>query len=553
MKRFLGTVVLLVLGVSLAFAGGRQAAGSSQRVTPAPGPLGKYNPPLTVQFARSTSASDRYDEGYSLEHNEWTIENEEQLGIITKYLWTADVSQYNQKMAASIASGDLADVFSVNQQQFDMLKRNNLIWDLTDVYNEYASDITKNAMDSDPKQTNLAKVNGRLMAIPQLGHTLDTRVLWIRQDWLEKLGLPPPKTLADVKLIAEAFVTRDPDGNGQNDTMGLVFQTDPNTGPFSSLSIGDFIAAYHGYHTGWIKDSSGNLVYAGIQPEVKQGLAAMNEWYRQGLIAKDWVNLSWDECVAIILSGRAGIFMGAFWFPTNLVQFEAMQPGGKLYAYPNVSADSRPARIMTDIAMNYYVVNKKFQNPEALIKLVNYMYEFYYGTSDIRGKRPYLFTSVSQGYENWIHNTTANVWLPNKNFAYHLDIREAINTGDTSKLNSESRGYYDWIIKWRNNDRSEGWPWVYNFVFGPDEGSSETAIEAYVNNDLILLSEFNGSPTETMITRQSSLEDLRNEVYTKIIVGELPVSAFDTFVTDWKRQGGDDITREVNAWYRENR
>jgi putative aldouronate transport system substrate-binding protein len=108
-------------------------------------------------------------------------------------------------------------------------------------------------------------------------------------------------------------------------------------------------------------------------------------------------------------------------------------------------------------------------------------------------------------------------------------------------------------MKWRNNDRSEGWPWVYNFVFGPDEGSSETAIETYVNNNLILLTEFTGSPTETMITRQSSLTDLRNEVYTKIIVGELPVSAFDTFVADWKRQGGDDITREVNAWYRENR
>jgi putative aldouronate transport system substrate-binding protein len=549
MKRLFSVAALFALGFSLVFAGGGQGGGSAQRVTPAPGPLGKYNPPLTVQFARSTSASDRYDEGYSLEHNEWTIENEQQLGIITKYLWTADSSQYNQKMAASIATGDLADIFSVNQEQFDMLKRNNLIWDLTDVYNEYASDIMKNAMDSDPKQTNLAKVNGRLMAIPQLGHTLDTQVLWIRQDWLEKLGLPEPKTLADVKRIAEAFVTRDPDGNGQNDTMGLVFQKEL----FSSLTTGAFLAAYHGYHTGWLKDSSGNLVYAGIQPEVKQGLSAMNEWYRQGLIAKDWVNLTWDECISIILSGRAGIFMGQFWFPTNFPQFEQMQPGGKFYAYPNVSADSRPAKIMTDIGMNYYVVNKKFQNPEALVKLANYMYEFYYGTSNIRDQRPYLFNSVSQGYENWIHNTINNVWLPNKNFAYHLTIREVIETGNTSLLNSESRGYYDWIMKYRNGDNSEGWPWVYNFVFGPDKGASETAIETYVNNDLILLNEFNGSPTPTMITRQSSLNDLRDEVYTKIIIGELPVSAFDTFVADWKRQGGDDITKEVNAWYKENK
>jgi putative aldouronate transport system substrate-binding protein len=549
MKRLTGLAVLLTLGLSLAFAGGQQGGGSAPRVTPTPGPLGMYNPPLTVRWARSTTAGDRYDEGYSLDYNEWTIENEEQLGIITKYLWTADSSQYNQKMAASIATGDLPDIFSVSQEQFDMLKRNNLIWDLTDVYNEYASDIMKGAMDSDPKQTNLAKVNGRLMAIPQLGHSLDTRVLWIRQDWLEKLGLPAPKTLADLKRIAEAFVTRDPDGNGQNDTMGLIF----DNSLFGNLSAGDFLAAYHGYHTGWVKDSSGNLVYAAIQPEVKQGLAAMNEWYQQGLIARDFVNMSWDENLAIILSGRAGIFMGPFWLPTNVVQFETTQPGGKLYAYPNVSVDSRPAKIMTTIALNYYVVNKKFQNPEALIKLANYMYEFYYGTNDIRTKRPYLFVSSAQGYENWAHNVINNVWRPNKNFAIHLAIKEAIKTGDTSKMDSETRDIYNWVMKWRNNDRSDGWPWVYNTIFGPEDWTSETVIETYVNNDSILFTEFTGSPTETMKTRQSSLDDLRNEVFTKIIIGELPVSAFDTFVADWKRQGGDDITKEVNAWYKENK
>jgi putative aldouronate transport system substrate-binding protein len=41
---------------------------------------------------------------------------------------------------------------------------------------------------------------------------------------------------------------------------------------------------------------------------------------------------------------------------------------------------------------------------------------------------------------------------------------------------------------------------------------------------------------------------MRDEVYTKIVMGASPISAFDTFVTDWKRQGGDAITKEVNEW-----
>jgi putative aldouronate transport system substrate-binding protein len=78
--------------------------------------LGKYDPPLTVYFAKGTSAADRYDEGYSVEHNEWTIEYLEQLGIDVKYSWTADNTQYNQKMAATIATGGLPDIFQVNQE-----------------------------------------------------------------------------------------------------------------------------------------------------------------------------------------------------------------------------------------------------------------------------------------------------------------------------------------------------------------------------------------------------------------------------------------------------
>ena len=73
-------------------------------------------------------------------------------------------------------------------------------------------------------------------------------------------------------------------------------------------------------------------------------------------------------------------------------------------------------------------------------------------------------------------------------------------------------------------------------------------MDYYVKNNLILFNAFYGAPTETMVSRLSTLEDLRNEVFTKIIMGASPIDAFDTFVRDWKRQGGDDITREVNEW-----
>jgi putative aldouronate transport system substrate-binding protein len=208
---------------------------------------------------------------------------------------------------------------------------------------------------------------------------------------------------------------------------------------------------------------------------------------------------------------------------------------------------------MTNNALQtYYVVNKNFSNPEALVKLANYTFEFWYGKSGILDARPYLLTSPTGNFENWAHGLV-HTFIPNKNHLYHLQHKEVMKTGDTSVLNSESLLMWNRMQAWYNGDRSEGLYWVNAALFGTHATSAESAIEEYTKNGQILMNAFDGVPTETMRTRQSSLDDLRDEIFTRIIIGELPISAFDTFVADWKRQGGDDITREVNAWYKENR
>jgi putative aldouronate transport system substrate-binding protein len=52
-----------------------------------------------------------------------------------------------------------------------------------------------------------------------------------------------------------------------------------------------------------------------------------------------------------------------------------------------------------------------------------------------------------------------------------------------------------------------------------------------------------------MAERNEQLKKLKNETFVKIVTGNLPIDAFDKFVADWKKQGGDLITKEVNDWY----
>lgn len=66
--------------------------------------------------------------------------------------------------------------------------------------------------------------DGKMMAVPSVTAE-DFSMLWIRQDWLDRLGLKPPKTVDDLEAIAKAFVENDPDGNSKRDTIGLASST----------------------------------------------------------------------------------------------------------------------------------------------------------------------------------------------------------------------------------------------------------------------------------------------------------------------------------------
>jgi putative aldouronate transport system substrate-binding protein len=62
---------------------------------------------------------------------------------------------------------------------------------------------------------------------------------------------------------------------------------------------------------------------------------------------------------------------------------------------------------------------------------------------------------------------------------------------------------------------------------------------------------FNGPPTPAMGKHQVKLSKLQEETFTRIIAGMSPIEEFDAFVKKWKDAGGDEITGEVNEWWRE--
>lgn len=66
-----------------------------------------------------------------------------------------------------------------------------------------------------------ASEDGAMYRIPGDVAEPACETLWIRQDWLDNLGLEVPTTLDELEDVLYAFTFDDPDGNGVDDTYGL--------------------------------------------------------------------------------------------------------------------------------------------------------------------------------------------------------------------------------------------------------------------------------------------------------------------------------------------
>lgn len=259
-------------------------------------PSRKYNPVIDITFARcidedlATNILSKCPEE-TIYNNRWTKLYREELGIDIKYAWTVkggySSDAYTQRMNVTLASGALPDVVIVNATQLKQLTDAGMITDLTHYFSDYSTALLKRIFsDAGSSTLDSATFDGRLMAAPYQDDAVESaHYLWIRSDWLRRLKLEPPRTMDDLLKISEAFTTRDPDGNGRNDTYGLAITKDLYSG---CMGTEGFFAGYHAYPNMWIMGNDGKLAYGSVQPQVKAALKQLAGMYQSGQIDEEF-------------------------------------------------------------------------------------------------------------------------------------------------------------------------------------------------------------------------------------------------------------------------
>ncbi len=501
-------------------------------------PLAKYETPIEITTVRATNDTFKFIPGESLENNIIYKLYEEDMGIVWKNKWSVsgDNGKYIEKLNLSIASNDLPDVFMVDAGQLKELVDGDKLEDMTPYFEQYASDQVKAAFGyANGLGLRMGTLDGKLYGLPNTRDAAgNLNLLWVRQDWLDNLGLKAPATADDVIAVAEAFAKQDPDGNQKDDTYGLMATFLMFDG-YGLGSLDALAAAYGAYPGKWI-EKDGKLAYGSVQPEMKLALEVGRNLYAAGVLDKEFAIKGGGETTADVVAGKFGMYYAPFWTPAwPLNQLKEKDPDAKwtaLLAPPGPAGEMKvPAGHFTT---NWMVVRKGFEHPEALVKAINYWYDL----SLPGGSQLDKYAELRNGtYKDVDTANYSPVYSepPNKNSDFAIVINKALETGDTSKLDVAGVQTYDKI----KAGGIDGWV---------EEEIWTKAAPLVPQYKEIVTDAFYGASTETMGLTKAALDKLTNETFTKIIMGNKPLDEFDAFVSQWNKIGGEQITAEVNEW-----
>lgn len=154
---------------------------------------------------------------------------------------------------------------------------------LEDLIAEYAPNI-KAYLDENPDVVkSLTSPDGHIYMIPYIPDGTVARTWWIRQDWLDALGLEVPTTVEEFEAVLYAFLNDDPNGNGQKDEIPLF--NDKFEEIFRTANLwGARVYGTDSFKERVVIGEDDKMYHAWIHDDFKYAITQLARWYKDGII-----------------------------------------------------------------------------------------------------------------------------------------------------------------------------------------------------------------------------------------------------------------------------
>lgn len=419
---------------------------------------------------------------------------EEVAGTDLTFQWIPDASK-DEKLNAAIASDTLADIVSLPGVTNSTIRRAlsaGQFWDIEPYLSEFP-----NLSSIDPQIIEGAKIDGHLYGVPAQKPKARFGVL-VRQDWLDKLGLDVPHTTEELAEVARAFTNEDPDGNGKDDTTGIVDRSES-----FDLTIRT-LAGYFGAGSDFELNDEGEIVASFTTDAFIEAM----EWYRglyeDGAVTQEFVTVQKQNQQDNIARGSGGIVVtGLFDAKNYMALAQSSDPETPMsWALVNdMTHGDVPRRIVSDTnggLGGWYAISKSTVKTEEDLKVV-------LGALD-KLLSEEAFGLMTNGIEG-------------EHFEYEAD--GAVTILDQTKWEQEVQPY----SSSRLSETIKVFPSTTEYVNEATEKMAE-------NDEYAITNVAQSLTSSTFDSRWTEVQKQVRDAYNKYMVGQLELSDYEKLIDD---------------------
>lgn len=433
-------------------------------------------------------------------------------GVELDVQWIPD-DIYSNKLLNALETNTPRQVVFVKPTDFTTVKsaiRSNMFWSIGQYLDHYPN--LKLLNKSWLEQTAVdGKVYGLYNERPE-----SRQGIIIRKDWLDRLQLSAPTTLDELYKVMKAFTEQDPDGNGKADTIGLTDRNDLYYGAFKTIS------SYFGTPNNWAL--KGNTFVPEFETaEYMDTMNYMKKLYNENIINKDFPVTSKSVQRYMMLTGKAGIFIGSLAdAPRMQEEMKQVNPNAELTVLNRIQGPKGYGIWSIPGYNGMFLFSKKAIPTEDELKQV---LAFFNRTMDKDVANLLLY-----GIEN------THYMLKNGLVAFPSPMLE--------KMNKEVKPLLSLMVANMNNP---------NLLKSNNEDNDPMVkkVDQLVadNNNFLIKDPTVGLSSPTYDARVLELNAIISNATYNYILGKIDAAGFREEVNVWREKGGNQVINELTEAY----
>ena len=298
-------------------------------------------------------------------------------GIRLKNVASMATTSSREAFNLMLVAGHLPDIVAGDnlKAQFMRYGAEGAFVRLDDLIAAHAPDIARYLAENTDVRRAITAPDGHIYHIPYIPDGTFARGWFIRMDWLDKLGLEPPRDVHELYTVLKAFRERDPNGNGRRDEVPFFVREPAELGRLFTLwdarSSGSDAA--HDYYV-----ALGRVRHPYADEAYRTAMANVARWYRQGLIDREVLTRGPRAREVLLANDLGG--MTHDWFASTASFNGALQgriPGFRLMPFaPPASIsgrrieENRRARVRPD----GWAITTANRHPAETIRMFDYFF-----------------------------------------------------------------------------------------------------------------------------------------------------------------------------------